>query len=312
MTLFFVKFPEISTGNFFQLQWEDFESFLDDTELRGYWFRRTAMLWQYDYSEIRWNKKHHWAWLFTAEYGSQVASLPSPCGRCHRALFHDSWLFSCGLTAGTTGEMSRERPWCRLGARSRSDNKTSTLTSHWNSSSLRPLRFEKFSERTIKAVYNNCPSCLEMKMRWLFGSSPFFVLICKRFFQTLKVSENIEAKTFCSGCDVSPRGGKENPAGLASCRHDKGHQIKLFTLNGFFARFSWLFLVIICVCNLQADTLYMFEFVPNTAAHVRRTMLARKCWWWDCWKRAVVVRKLFNNWECTILRPLDQHFQGRC
>lgn len=93
------------------------------------------------------------------------------------------------LLTGTTGEMSRERPWCRLGARSwiMKWKKTSSLRpsqpSHWNSSSLRPLRFEKFSERTIKAV-RSCPSCLEM-MRWLFGSSPFFS-ICKRLFRLWK------------------------------------------------------------------------------------------------------------------------------
>lgn len=161
---------------------------------------------------------HGRIWLAGGVSSKPLRQVPQGVVSWFLAFFH--WV----LTAGTTGEMSRERPWCRLGARSRSDNKTSTSTLHWNSSSLRPLRFEKFSERTIKAVYNNCPSCLEMMIdAMIVRKFTFFVLICKRLFQTLKISENIEAKTFCSGCDVSPRGGKENPAGLASCRHDKRH-----------------------------------------------------------------------------------------
>lgn len=226
MTLFFVKFPEISTGNFFQLQWEDFESFLDDTELRGYWFRRTAMLWQYDYSEIRWNKKHHWAWLFTAEYGSQVASLPSPCGRCHRALFHDSWLFFIGcwqqVRPGKCHENCHGVAW-EQGQEVTTKRQRQLCIEILQVFDLWGLRnFQRGLSRqfttTVQVVWR-----WWWLMRWLFGSSLFLFLFVKDFFKTLKISENIEAKTFCSGCDVSPRGGKENPAGLASCRHDKRH-----------------------------------------------------------------------------------------
>ena len=118
----------------------------------------------------------------------QVASLPSPCGRCHRALFHVFW-FSVGCWQVRPGKCHANGhgvAW-EQGHESWSEKKTSSLRpsqpSHWNSSSLRPLRFEKFSERTIKAV-RSCPSCLEM-MRWLFGSSPFFS-ICKRLFRLWK------------------------------------------------------------------------------------------------------------------------------
>ena len=214
--------PEI-----FQLQWEDFESFLDDTELRGDWFRRTAMLWQYDYSEIRWNKKHHWAWLFTAEYGSQVASLPSPCGRCHRALFHDSWLFFMWVDSRYDRGNVTRTAMVSLGSK--------VMKWQQNVNVIIALKFFKSSTSEVWEIFREDYQGSLQQLSKLFGDDDddwcgdcsevhlFFVLICKRLFQTLKISENREAKIFCSGCDVSPRGGKENPAGLASCRHDKRH-----------------------------------------------------------------------------------------
>ena len=93
------------------------------------------------------------------------------------------------------------------------------------------LKFFKSSTSEVWEIFREDYQGSLQQLSKLFGDEDamivrkftFFVLICKRLFQTLKISENIKAKTFCSGCDVSPRGGKENPAGLASCRHDKRH-----------------------------------------------------------------------------------------
>ena len=201
----------------------------------------------------------------------QVASLPSPCGRCHGA-FHisilGSRLWCWQVRPGKCHENGHGVAWW---------NKKPS----WNwkkSSSLRPLRFEKFSERTIKAVGSSTKLFGDVNFRWFVRKFTIFVSCKRLILETKKLSENDFVQAVMLAQEEAKKIQQAWPTRQAS----------------------------------QADTLYMFEFVFfHTAARVRRTMLALKCWWWDCWKRVVVVQKLFNNWECTILRPLDQHFRGR-